>query len=121
MMRFYKHDKINEFAELIADWRSMSIARAVCEHDSLWCASRSKMLSFSPTILSQILSQLTGSGIIARHKTEGVEEALYSPIELVKGVVYAYHIFKDASIKLAKAHSTYNDTSVCKLVDEGAS
>ncbi len=98
----------------------MAIVHAVYEHDSLRYASLDKLLGFSPTILSQKLAQLTESGIIARYKAEGAKEVLYSPTELAKDVVCAYHILEGVSIKLAKANGMQANAPVCKLAGDRA-
>jgi len=117
MTQIHRRNEINDFAKLITDWRSVAIVHAVYEHDSLRYASLDKLLGFSPTVLSQKLAQLTESGIIARHKAEGAKEVLYSPTELAKDVVCAYHILEGVSVKLAKAHGTHVTAPVCKLSD----
>lgn len=104
MTQIYRRNEINDFAKLITDWRSMAIVHAVYECDSLRYANLDKLLGFSPTVLSQKLAQLTDSGIIIRHKVEGVKEVLYSPTDLAKDIVSAYHILEDVSVKLAKAN-----------------
>lgn len=114
-----KRSEIDTFARLITDWRSIAIVHAVYEHDSLRYSQIEKLLGLSPTLLSQKLAKLTESGIIVRHKAEGLKEVLYSPTELAKDIVCAYHILEGVSIKLARAHEELACTAdICKLTQE---
>lgn len=82
----------------------MAVAHAVYEHAPIRYKDLSDMLDFSPTILSQKLSQLAELGIITRHQNEGSKEVLYKPSTITKKMVKAYHILEEIDDELSKRH-----------------
>ena len=95
-----KHHEINTAARLMADWRSMAITHAIYERGPISYTGIADMLEFSPTILSQKLTQLAALGIILRHKEDGSKSVDYSAAPIAKQIVQAYHILERVNGKL---------------------
>lgn len=101
MSKIKNHREIDTVAKIIVDWRSMAITHAIFEYGSIRYKELDEMLEFSPTILSQKLSQLTDLGIIRRYQENGAKGVTYSAEPIAKNMVKAYHLleFVDNSLK----------------------